>query len=331
MTGNLSKQDENNEQALNDIFEATMNGDSDKAFRLMAEESEETPDTATTVETDPTVTGAEADEATPDEEKDKETPPNKSETTDVNPPAGETIETLKAEIHRLRSDAGRVPFLQRRTAELERNLAELQRRAAVKPQSSEVDDTKAVDLPKHLKDKVDKMREIDPDNADVLEEVFKAAVLKAREDTDVQFKQVDEVRKQSEEESFVNEQYNLLVSSIPTAPTIFQTPEWATWKSRLTPAFRAMAESSYATEVAQAINAFWVDFPELKPGYTKHSNTTTQTTQVDDPVAKARQSKLSTSVAVNQTTPAKKGEEFDVEAMFKEAYEASLPPHLRAK
>ena len=332
MSKNLSKQDENTEQALNDIFEATMAGNSEEAFRLMAESEGEPEPVANTADTDPAVTGAVTDdEPQPEDEDKKNTPPATSAEQPTNPSATDEVEALKAEIHRLRSDAGRVPFLQRRTAELERNLAELQRQAAVKPQSSEGDDPKTVELPKHLKDKVDKMREIDPDNADLLEAVFASAVLKAREDTDVQFKQVDAVRKQSEEENFVNEQYTALVSSIPTAPMIFKSPEWEAWKSRLTPAFRAMAESSYASEVGQAIHAFWVDHPSLRPATATASTPTQQSNKQDDAVAKARQSKLSTSVAVTASHPAKNGEEFDVEAAFKEAYESALPPNLRAK
>ena len=331
MSKNLSKQNENDEQALNDIFEATMSGNNDEAFRLMAEGEDTTQEVATTVETDPTVTGAEVDDVPPENKETKETTPPVTSTETANASTAEDeVAQLKAELHRLRSDAGRVPFLQRRTAELERNLAEVQRRAAVKPQSESGDNTKTVELPKHLRDKVDKMREIDPDNADLIEAVYASAVAKAREDTDVQFRQVDAVRKQSEEENFVNEQYSQLVGAIPSAPTIFQSPEWATWKSRLTPAFRAMAESAYASEVGQAINAFWIDYPRHRPTAATPTTTTTTTT-TDDSVAKARQSKLSTSVAVTASQPAKNAEEFDIEAAFKEAYNSALPPNLRAK
>lgn len=330
MSKNLSKLDKNDESSLNELFEAAVAGNHEESARLLAgvNDDEIVEQVTDPVDEQDQVGDPEEEEAsgTTDEVDDKD-----DKTVQVPPVATDEIAQLKSELHRLRSDAGRVPFLQRRQAELERQLAEASRISAVStPRDGSTAASPDVKLPAHLQTKIDKMRELDPDNADLMEEIYRNAVAQSRTDTDVQFRQVDEVRRKSEEESFAQEQYRLLTEVAPDAPSIFRTPEWAEWKNKLTPAFRAMAESAHANEVFQAVNAFKVDYPKYGVQTPAAPAATTSTAPAVDTTTQARQAKLTQSASV-KTPVAKQGEQLDIEALFAEAYNSSLPQNLQRR
>ena len=141
-----------------ELSAAIESGDSEAISRLMAASE---PDEKDVSESTNDAENTSADES---EQSADETDENKDEADDKSAqPAAESAEArrlreMEQEIHRLRSDAGRVPFLQRRLAELERGGA-VQRTA----RPSESKKAQEAKLPEDLVTKIEKLREIDPD------------------------------------------------------------------------------------------------------------------------------------------------------------------------
>lgn len=171
-----------------------------------------------------------------------------------------TIAELQAEIHKLRSDAGRVPHVQSRNAQLEREVAALKAaQAAVKPAEGDALDpeTQAV---------IDELKETDPVLAKAMERVAKMAVSTANAKVSTAFDAYSTAAQEVDEDRFLAEQRDILFQAIPQAPQIFASQEWKQWKQTLSPGRRAMAESSYADEVATAVHAFASDMQRLHGG-----------------------------------------------------------------
>lgn len=299
-----------NEQTLNtpksheelaDAINAAVNsGNHDELDRLMAveipevtetEEVEEVEQQEQTQDEKPeeTVTQDETSEDGSDEEKDEtadgeavSTPEDKAKDTKDE----DEVAELRRQLHALKSDAGRVPYMQRRLQELERELRDtkLSRKVDEATTTKSTDTSKPRELPENLKKKIAALRDIDPDLADTLEEGFKAslpsggsnadAAVVAKEMIQDVFRQQDEAK----EQEFIQQQYSILVERVPQAPQIFKTPEWQSWKETLTPGRRALAESSFADEVQIAIAAFVQDM-QAKFGKTNASETAPVTKQ----------------------------------------------------
>lgn len=230
---------------------------------------------------------------------------------------------LQAELHRLRSDAGRVPFLQRQLAQLQRELRAQKARGTHEttegsaPTTASPADLSSVELDAETKKEIEEMREIDPVLARTMERVAKLSIHTANSRANQVVDTFTKADEEQEEIRHLTEQKAILAQKIPQHEEVFASKEWSEWKNTLTPGQRAMAESSWASDVEQAIYAFAAEMrrhngvPESAAG--------TQNPPQESEVRKARQEKMKSSPAVKPTA-ARHTEEFDADKAFAEMY-----------
>lgn len=315
------------------LVAAMESGNPDDLDKLMqAEENDKGEEDST--EEDNSVDDSEATDTNEDEDSPSEVnDEDGSEQEDQEEVAASTAATpvksereieLEKELHRYKSDAGRLPFVQRRLTELERELAR------VKARDSQVNNgtggkptvkTDSIQLDEETQREIDELREIDPVMAKTLERVAKAALAASKSNVDHAVDTLTEREREAEEHRFLMEQNEILISEIPQAHQIFATPEWRQWKETLTPGQRALAESSYASEVKQAIYAFAAAMqPVTQTTSAPAAQAAPVLSDADLKVKQARERKVSASAEVKSPS-GKVNKELDADAYFKEMYE----------
>lgn len=218
------------EELGSQLNSAVAAGNMDEVDRLMAVEIPDQPVAEVEEETedkDATTEEVEDDTVTKDETSDDEVVETKDEAAsdsaaskpeDTKTEVPDELNALKAELHRLKSDAGRVPHMQRRQQELERELRDLKLSRKVEESTSTT--AKPAELPEALKTRIEKLKEIDPDLAETLEVMAKTSVGAVDNAKTVAAEIVKDFAHQADaksDEAFIQEQYNLLVSRIPFA------------------------------------------------------------------------------------------------------------------
>lgn len=345
----LSKDNKLNEKSadseLGSLYKAISSGDHEEIARLMADGQELTPE-------------EEDENATPkveEEEESSETdiePKNEKEevleTDDSKPapkpeaakPAASTanasdtdevtqlkaqLEELRQQNHRIQSDAGRVPYLQRRLAELEKQ-ARAPAARPVTPVNSKTtftaEDYKNVELDPDTQKEIDDLKEIDPTMAKALERTTKTAILTAQRQFQTVLQEREKVDQEIDNERFYLEQKAELARTVPQHEEIFRSKEWGEWKQTLTPGQRALAESGHAADVVQAIYSFAAEMRKRYPQTETQGNGQEQVTPPEAPpseVSKERARKTDTAPSARNPT-AKPAETFDEEALFGEMY-----------
>lgn len=314
----LSNEHIADEQTVNDLFAAAYKGDTAEYDRI-ADSVEDAGDTEETDE--PEI--IEDEEATSDDAPDSEVDDGSDDASvdggeieddseDDVAKAKAELESLRSDLHRYKSDAGRVPFLNRRVQELERQLEDARRSPAPKPDAK-------VELPSGVRERIERIREVDPETADAMEEVYKASAAKAEEVRAAQEAEITN-RRQREDEEYLHKEAERLFAIIPEAPQVFASEKWRLWKSKLPPNFRALAESSNADEVAEALRNFKVDAERHLGGYDWAPKPVEQS---PSPAA-TKDRRLTTAPRVRRAAARPVTSEFDVDQIFKEAYEANL-------
>lgn len=219
------------------------------------------------------------------------------------------------ELQKLRSDAGRVPFIQKRMAELEREVRAYKARDSQNaPSKNGGANLKDIHLDEETQREIDELREVDPVMAKTLERIAKTAQATATAKVDHAVNTMTQIDQEKEEFNFLLEQKADLVREIPQADAIFATPEWSQWKNSLTPGQRALAESSYASEVKQAVYAF----AAVMQNHTQ-ANQPQETPAGNKELKEARDRKVGASAEV-KASAAKKAVELDSDAYFEEMY-----------
>lgn len=261
------------------------------------------------------------DSATDQDQEGSETPAGneepsdepRSDTTAESDDAEETVESLKRQLeearnidHRLKSDAGRVPGLQRKLAELDKKLQEMAERSAATNENGDDASRDAIDN-EHLAI----IRETDPTLAAAIEKSISAALAQARKSSVDAARVVTETFRQDEEEASLRHEWDLLVREAPEAPEIFRSPEWDEWKQTVTPQMRQLAESAVAEDVLIAIERF---------------NKATGRAQVvqPSPVQEARERKLKTRTPGSEGPSSPSSGFTDPEAYFNKMYKDLL-------
>lgn len=314
----LSNEHIADEQTMNDLFAAAYKGDTAEYDRI-ADSVEDASDTEETDE--PEI--IEDEEATSDDAPDSEVDDGSDDASvdggeieddseDEAAKAKAELESLRSELHRYKSDAGRVPFLNRRVQELERQLEDARRSPAPKPDAK-------VELPSGVRERIERIREVDPETADAMEEVYKASAARAEEVRAAQEAEIAN-RRQREDEEYLHKEAERLFAIIPEAPQVFASEKWRLWKSKLPPNFRALAESNNADEVAEALRNFKVDAERHLGGYDWAPKPVEQS---PSPAA-TKDRRLTTAPRVRRAAARPATSEFDVDQIFKEAYEANL-------
>lgn len=343
----LSDRASTEDDGFNDIAKALNEGNHAELDRLMAaEDDKKALDTAVEDEEDKKeVPDPDEDTATEDEEEGEarekqpagdeifgdDTPdPDKEEVEDKKKEAAQSAAStaglskeLEQELHRLRSDAGRVPFMQRRLAELERELRATKARTPTATstggKTSTATDIESVTLSEESQKRIKAVRDVDPLVAEALEYSMKEAILAANSRSDHVVDTFTQAEQEAEDQRFFMEQKAELARMIPQHETIFAMPEWRQWKETLTPGQRALAESGYASEVGQAIYAFAAEMQRRNAAPAAETQEKPVTPPVKSEVAEARSRKVGASAEVKNTA-AKADEPFDEDKYFKEMY-----------
>lgn len=319
MSDNLSKPNNEDEQNIQDgaddtnleaMFAAAYSGDDAESSRLMSEAAEDEGSQETTPQEEEVDSADSINIASTDLTDSNPSEPTPTESTDE-------MAELRNELHRAKSDAGRVPYLNRRVQELERQLL---------ARAAPADKPDATALPDKLKERIDSLRAIDPDLADLIEESHNSNAAVAKQ-TAAAYNEYVKMQQAKEDEEYTRTEYNKVVASVPEAGDVFRSKEWGTWVGMLSPNHRALAESSDASEVLTALQAFRVDAERLFGGYKWGTSTTSSTPPQPSATAIAaetsRASRLASSANVKPTA-ARATTEPDLEALFKAAYENEI-------
>jgi hypothetical protein len=276
MTDDLKEQDYN--KLFNDISQAIRSDDSTKLSELTTtpapekeekeeeqlevkqpveeeeqpEETEEDEEKSPSEEDDPTGKTAK-------EEEDKSKSVEKSEFELLK----EQLERVTKENHSLKSQAGRVPHVQKRLRELDKKLEELERKHT--SPSSQTSDK--------IKPQVDAiLKGIKETDAELAEAVAKAiaaatdgvaAESAAKERDTLSFLRDQELEQHQEYEA------QRLLEMYPNAPDVFQSKHWSNWKLQQSEKVRGLAESDSADDVSLAFEKYSRDMQSLYPDLVK--------------------------------------------------------------
>lgn len=330
--------DKEAQKLFNQIGNALGKGDTDKLDELFANDSAIVDVEDEKAEESPTETPEEVVETEIPEKKEEE---DKSENPQEEKPADSTEEVkdtkepdelvklreqlakLESDNHALRSQAGRVPHVQRRLQELDKRLEELSKRAT-SPSSQTLDKIK----PK-LQERLKALKETDAELAELLEGSITDAISGVAEDAFSREKETLTLLREVESNEHREQEVNRLLEMYPNAPDVFRSDAWKSWKKEQTDAVKALAGSDNADDVSFAFEKYAKDMlakhPELaaKAEETKVAVTTAKT---PDPEAVAeaqkieqdRQRKKATNVVVSSpAAPAKTQVPDNPEELFK--------------
>lgn len=338
--GTVENSSAGQEPSYTDIMAALEAGDSSALDRLMAVEKDEDEDDNGNTEGNKEGEESEGKKTQGSQEDDDsnkepvEAANAASTAQDATHNQPDPNEELRRELHRLRSDVGRVAGLQRKVQELERELRTARARTHERDDSQQGSSTQPAQpkLPDNIRNRIEQLRAVDPELADTLQEMYAASAQRDDHTREDVLRQVEERREQEEMQRHFAEQKALLSEWVPEHEQIFASPQWADWKETLLPGQRAMAESGYALEVAQAIQAFahWLRASQgnhaqsnasSKGGDPNGNNTNMNASNGGNPnpVVEQRQRKIEASAGVKHT-PAKAHEEFDAEQYFSQVY-----------
>ena len=294
--------------AVQGVFDSTVaSTDNDPDASTKEDESQGT-DTSTESDTNETDDSTEhstddADDASTRDTK-QDAPP-----TSVTP---EELAALRQELQTLRSSAGRVPALQSQLSQLQREERIRKTVAATKPAVVEED----ADV-KELREQIKELEGVDPTTAAILQKLLDKSMPKQEVQ---QAPDIESLIRTATDEARIEAEFERVVSVHPDAPDIFVHPEWAAWKSKLTPVQRSWAESDKAEQVSEALTAFKNYVNGVQPA----AVTETPPAPVADVTQEARQRKLKGSTSTTSNTAIKNSSKQDDETMFNEFYEQAL-------
>jgi hypothetical protein len=321
------------------LTKAVNEGNSEEVDRLMAVELQEPdpvePEPEPEVEETPVEetpeTPIEGEESTeteqevPDSTKDEAAPVPSAASTPEPAKVEELPENIKQELHKLRSDVGRVPYMQRRLQELERELRETKLSRTVPqatPDSETGNEPTPAQIPDKLKKRIEALREIDPDLADTLSEMAQTLKNESIQTTTGAVQELTRAEQERQDQEFLQTQYSALVAEVPYAPEIFKSKQWQEWKEGLSPGRRQLAESMYADEVKLAIGAFVHDMQARQGGNIQQATpaATPQEPVVETPestkIQDERNRKLNNSADPKAVAGKKTSAPLDAEALF---------------
>lgn len=242
----------------------------------------------------------------------------------------EELEKAKKEAHALRSQAGRVPSLQSRVNQIDRQLEELK-----KLHTSPTSQPSAKIKPK-LQEKLAKLRETDPELADLmLETMSEATDGVANELRSAEITKLEALRTE-ESKAYEQHEADRLLQMYPNAPEVFQSSHWAEWKKTQSPVIQSAARSNNADDVALAFEKFAEDmakqYPELvakdEPKVEVPAVETDEQKKAKQVEAERQRKKQATAVVGSPNANGKVEVPNDPEALFKKFSEEARKRRL---
>lgn len=238
---------------FNDVSKAMQEDDSNKLSELLAQE---TPEEEEHPEQELPADEPEDEPAEEVEEESSEDSPPEEADKDPLEDLRAQLAAMQKENQALRSQAGRVPHVQRKLDELDKKLAQLT--ASPSSQASAKITPKVDSL---LKD----IDETDPVLAKALREVVATAVEGI--DEEHRSREIENLTALREQEAraYQEAEAQRLLEMYPMAPQVFQSPQWAEWKKEQPDHILKLAQSNNADAVALAFDLYAKDMQAKHP------------------------------------------------------------------
>lgn len=231
----------------------------------------------------------------------------------------EQLDKLGKENHALKSQAGRVPHVQRRLKELEERLEALNKPSPANHPSATIQ-------PKVL-EKLKGIRESDPELADAVAKAIEEATSGIAAETVARQREILELQRNQELESYQAAQIGLLLEMVPNAKEVVASPQWSEWKNAQSADIVRLAESDDAASVALAMRLYGEDMRVKYPQLAQQPQKTEATKPSDEDAAKAakiEQERIARQAAAAKVSPSsvtpQGGLPDDPEALFKKYY-----------
>lgn len=213
--------------------------------------------------------------------------------------------------HRVKSELGRVPALQRKVEELSRKLSDP--RPAPKPaEESQKDAAKS----SKLQEKLAQIRLIDPLLADLLEDMQGELVQPLRSEFDAKIESTAQAVRQREEQELWEREAKKLTDAVPQAFEVFKLPAYREWVKVQTEGVQTLAASVYADDVLVVLEKFAKEMqPKQQPATPAPAK---PSVAPPNKVEQERSRKLSSAVPTGGGVTPKptNGEPDDPEALF---------------
>lgn len=264
------------DKEANKLFEqvskAMQEQDTLKVSELLAQEApEEEPldEDIPADENEPEVEEVEDDEEIPHEqdeedtsEEDEDSAGDKAdnEEDDSLKELREQLAALKKENQSLKSQAGRVPHVQRKLDEIDKKLKQLQASPSSQPSAK-------------ITPKVDELLKDVEDTDPALAKAIRESLTTAIDGFDEQqrSREIEHLKalREEEQKAYYEAEAERLLEMYPNAPEVFASPHWAEWKKKQPKHILDLAQSDSADAVALAFDlyakAMQEEYPELAP------------------------------------------------------------------
>lgn len=322
MTTNTDKDDEKlfaqmssaiREQEFDKIDELVASPEKeDKPEPEKHEEIPEEPEKETPPEDGGKETPADKEQPEKKEEEKKEVPAEKTDQEKLAEALG-ILEKVQQENHNLRSQAGRVPHLQRQIQQIDKKLEELKEHAT-SPSSRP-----STKLNEKFTQKLSKIRDADPELADVLAELLTDATDGVVTDLRSAEEQSLHNQREAVSKEIKEAEVSRLLEMYPNAPAVFQSDSWKNWEEKQTRQTRLMANSDSADDVAWAFEKYAKDMLALHPELAQKKEAEPAHNDEAAKIEAERQRKKETSVTVGSpTSPGRQQKPDDEKALFEE-------------
>lgn len=313
--------DKDIQKIFNQTSKALRDNDPEKLEAILANETsvEEEPSLPDQPEIETPVEKEEEDKQddtpqdTADESGDDNEDPIKPQESEDIVKLREQLAKLEKDNHSLRSQAGRVPHVQRRLQELDKRLEELTK---AKP-------TPSSQLSEKTLERIKSIRDTDEELADTLLGILTEATNSSAQEAHK--KEVDTLTFMREQEAAAAHQSELdrLTEMYPNAIDVFKSPTWKDWKQKQSRTWQMLAGSDSADDVSEAFEKYARDMAELHPELKKQVETKEPVVNEEaKKIEEDRARKKSTAAVVNTPkAPAKVSMPEDPEALFKQISE----------
>lgn len=250
------------EDLFNSIQETLRTGSSGDLDKLMETELK-APEQEPVVVEEPIV----AAEPAPTKEEEVQAPkeePQADWLTALPDDVKERVKALKDERdqfeHRVKSELGRVPALQRKVDELSRKLTE--------PRPAQIpaaDTQKGGNTPSKLQERIAQIRLVDPLLADALEDIKSEIAQPLREELGARIENTTQLVRMEQEEALFSRENEKLLAAVPRAHDVFKLPVYREWVGNQTDGIKTLAASMYADDVVMVLEKFAKEMQAAAP------------------------------------------------------------------
>lgn len=159
--------------------------------------------------------------------------------------------------HRVKSELGRVPALQRKVEELNRRLQTPVPKVPAAKEASKANEK--------FQEAVARIQDVDPLLADALVALKEDVSQPLREEQETKISHIESRLQEKEDEELWKQENQKLLTAVPQAHEVFQLPVYQQWKAVQTDAVRELATSIYADDVLVAFEKFARDMQRTQP------------------------------------------------------------------